>query len=148
MKINKIIVSIVLLFLLSSFNSFAGEWLKMGTMGHCTYYIYSDIIDDPTDEYRYKAWYKTTYNTEEGRLQAMINNSLDQEPVESTELWFFSDEWDKMGLKQATYYSSEGEAFYTEKYEYYFEMLNVIPESLGGEMRRCAKALYEHPHEN
>ena len=147
MRINNI-ASFVLIVLLLPFKSFAGEWLKMGTMGNCTYYIYSDIVDDPTDEYRYKAWYKTTYNSEEVRLQAKINNSLDQEPVESTELWVFSEEWDKMGLKQATYYSSEGEAFHTEKYEYYFEMLNVIPESLGGEMRRCAKALYEHPLQN
>lgn len=133
---------LLLLLLGAALQSEAAEWLKITSQDGVSYYIYSNVYSVTGEEYSYKAWIKTTYDTPAARAAAQKRGKYKYVPYERKTLYVFSYDWSKIDFIQVAIYRKNGDIIDSHSFDY-VDMQDIIPESFGETFAESAKSLYQ-----
>ena len=139
---KKLLISIVLAF--CSANSFAGDWINIGSDSKQTFYINSSIMDEDSNHI---VWLQKTYTSSEARNNIMRKFSLKKTPYTEKSLIVFNNAWTKISTKKTIFYDSKGDVIESIDNEF-ADMNYIAPDSNGEFWRDQSKIIYDTNHNN
>ena len=139
---KKLLISIILTF--CSANSFAGDWINIGSDSKQTFYINTSIMDEDNNHI---VWLQKTFTSSEARNNIMRKFSLKKTPYTEKCLIAFNNAWTKISIKKNIFYDSKGDVIESINDEF-ADMAYIVPDSNGEFWRDQSKIIYDTNHNN